>query len=76
MQEVKVSSKGQIVIPREFRKELGIKAGQKIAIEEVDGVLFIIPIPKDPVKAMRGLSKGVFRKSSVKLIRELREEWH
>ena len=75
MEEVIVSSKGQIVVPKEFRDDLGIKEGQKVVVEEVDGAIIIIPVPKDPVKALKGLAKGVFRKSSTQLVRELRDEW-
>jgi len=75
MEKAKVSSKGQLVIPKQFRDEMGIGKGKEVFVEEIDGVLLIIPIPKDPVKALRGISKGVFKKSSVKLVRELREEW-
>ena len=75
MEEVIVSSKGQIVVPKEFRDDLGIKEGQKVVVEEVDGAIIIIPVPKDPVKALKGLAKGVFRKYSTQLVRELRDEW-
>ncbi|MFY3740012.1 MAG: hypothetical protein HMLIMOIP_000437 [Candidatus Nitrosomirales archaeon] len=30
---------------------------------------------KDPVQAMRGLFKGKTKRSSVELVRQLREEW-
>jgi hypothetical protein len=30
---------------------------------------------KDPVQAMRGLFKGKIKKSSVELVREIRDEW-
>ena len=29
---IKVSSKGQIVIPREVRKKLGVKGGEKLLV--------------------------------------------
>jgi len=75
MEEVTMSSKGQIVVPKEFRDDLGIKEGQRLVVEEVDGALIVVPVPKDPIKALKGLAKGVFRKSSTQLVRELREEW-
>lgn len=75
MPEVTVSSKGQIVIPKELREELELKAGKKVAIQEVDGVLILIPVPRDPVEKLHGLTEGIFRKESVKVLRELREEW-
>ncbi|MGO8806448.1 MAG: AbrB/MazE/SpoVT family DNA-binding domain-containing protein [Candidatus Bathyarchaeia archaeon] len=34
---IKVSSKGQIVIPREIRKKLGVKGGEKILVLTRDG---------------------------------------
>ncbi len=34
---IKVSSKGQIVIPREIRKKLGVKGGQKLLVLTCDG---------------------------------------
>ncbi len=35
--EVKLSSKGQIVIPREVRKKMNLKPGDKVKIEAVKG---------------------------------------
>jgi AbrB family looped-hinge helix DNA binding protein len=34
---IKVSSKGQIVIPREIRKKLGVKSGEKLLVLTCDG---------------------------------------
>jgi AbrB family looped-hinge helix DNA binding protein len=34
---IKVSSKGQIVIPREVRKKLGVKGGEKLLVLTRDG---------------------------------------
>ena len=34
---IKVSSKGQIVIPREIRKKLGMKSGEKLLVLTRDG---------------------------------------
>ncbi len=54
MTEVILSSKGQMVIPKELRESLGLKPGQRLEIEALsDGTLLIIPIPDDVVKAMR-----------------------
>ena len=70
-----MSSRGQVVIPKSLREAGKLKEGQRFVVEEIDGAFLMIPIPKDPVKALRGLAKGVLRGSSVKLVRELREEW-
>jgi antitoxin PrlF len=34
---IKLSSKGQIVIPREIRKKLGMKGGEKLLVLTCDG---------------------------------------
>lgn len=38
---IRVSSKGQIVLPKSFREKVGITDGDYILIEEVDGILLI-----------------------------------
>jgi len=73
--EMRVSSKGQIVIPQQIREKLRIKKGRKVAVEEVGGTIVIVPVPKDPVKAMKGMARGIFKESSVEIVRRLREEW-
>jgi AbrB family looped-hinge helix DNA binding protein len=58
MNIVKTSSKGQIVIPAEIRKKLGIKPGQKVALTLVEDKAVIEALPEDPIKALRGVLKG------------------
>lgn len=38
---IKVSSKGQIVIPREVRKKLGVKPGEKLLVLTHDGDILL-----------------------------------
>jgi len=38
---IKVSSKGQIVIPREVRKKLGVKGGEKFLVLTRDGDILL-----------------------------------
>lgn len=71
---ITVSSKGQVVIPQGIREKLRIKKGQRVKIEEVGGTIVIVPIPKDPVKALKGAAKGITGKST-ETIRALRKEW-
>ncbi len=53
-----MTSKGQIVLAKEVRDRLGLKPGDKI-MEVLDGrMLYIVPIPKDPVKALEGMFKS------------------
>ncbi|MFB3879644.1 MAG: AbrB/MazE/SpoVT family DNA-binding domain-containing protein [Armatimonadota bacterium] len=43
MATVKVSSKYQIVIPREVRRVLGIQKGQTVSVIPVGGVIEVVP---------------------------------
>jgi AbrB family looped-hinge helix DNA binding protein len=38
---IKVSSKGQIVIPREVRKKIGVKGGEKLLVLTHDGDILL-----------------------------------
>ncbi len=53
-----VSTKGQTVIPKEIRDAVGLKEGQKLGWVLREGTLSVIPIPEDPVRALRGILKG------------------
>lgn len=55
---VRTSIKGQIVIPKEIREQLGITPGKKVLLCVVGGHAEITPLSDDPVKAMRGIIKG------------------
>jgi len=57
MATVKVSPKYQVVIPREVRKELGIKPGEKVQIFLYDGRIEFVPVRR--MKSMRGFLKGI-----------------
>ena len=56
-QHARVSSKGQIVIPAEFRKRLGIKTGTSVAMSEKDGALVIEPVISI-IRRLRGSLKN------------------
>ncbi|WP_041440538.1 AbrB/MazE/SpoVT family DNA-binding domain-containing protein [Syntrophobacter fumaroxidans] len=58
MPVVKTSSKGQIVIPKELREKLGIGAGRKLLLRLVGNHMEIVPLPDEPVKALRGILKA------------------
>lgn len=53
-----VSAKGWIVIPAEYRKKYNIQPGDQVHVVDYGGVLAIVPVPQDPIKAGRGLLKG------------------
>ncbi len=60
MAEAKLSSKNQIVIPKEAREALGLKAGDKIEIVVRDRTLLLFPRPKSYEAAIRGLARGLY----------------
>jgi len=57
MDTVIVSPKYQIVIPREIRKSLGIRPGQKVRVFQYEDRLEFVPLRK--MRQMRGFLKGI-----------------
>ena len=57
MKPVKVSSKYQIVIPKEVREFLGIHPGAAMHLFALDGRIEVVPVR--PVKSLRGRFKGI-----------------
>lgn len=53
-----VSVRGQTVIPRLIREKLGITPVTQLHWEVKNGVIVVLPIPSDPVKAAVGVLKG------------------
>ena len=60
MNIVTTSAKGQVVIPKKERKQLGIKPGSKVIIEAVWDHIEIRPVPDDPIE----FYCGIFREGS------------
>jgi AbrB family looped-hinge helix DNA binding protein len=57
MEAVTISSKYQVVIPREVRKQFNLKPGQKIMFIPYNGTLRVVIVP--PIKKARGMLKGM-----------------
>ena len=55
--EVKITTKGQMVIPKPLRKRYNLKEGTKAKIIEVKEGLLIKPIPGKPSAGLRGMMK-------------------
>lgn len=52
---VKTSLKGQILIPKEIRKRLGLQAGQRVNLKVVGpGRVELTPVPLEPAEAFCG----------------------
>ena len=55
---IKMSSKGQIVIPAALRKKLGLTPNTQIRVTEHDGQIVLQPITRDQINKVRGIFKG------------------
>jgi AbrB family looped-hinge helix DNA binding protein len=68
-----VSSKGQLVIPKELRDALSIKARQKVLVKLAKDHIEVTPLPNDPSEAFCGaFGKGASLTQA--LLRERKEE--
>ena len=52
-----VSTKFQVVIPKEIRRDIGLKSGQVVQIIAKSGVITMVP--DQPLSSMRGYLKGM-----------------
>jgi AbrB family looped-hinge helix DNA binding protein len=53
-----VYERGQTVIPKQVRDALAIEHGTRLRWEVHEGVIHVIPIPKNPIEALRGALKA------------------
>jgi AbrB family looped-hinge helix DNA binding protein len=54
---ITISSKYQIVIPKELRQNLNISPGMQLSASLEDGVIRLVPLP--PIEDMKGILKGM-----------------
>lgn len=73
MKMSRISKKGQVVIPKEIRDALGIKAGD-IVFFRLEGGKILIDVTKQRMKEILKSGKPLDEKS-VEFQRKLREEW-
>lgn len=72
MTEATISTKHQIVIPREARRALGLKAGDKLLVLVHGQKIIVLEKPKSHAAATRGLARGVY---SGTYLQEERKGW-
>jgi AbrB family looped-hinge helix DNA binding protein len=74
--EAKITSKGQITVPREVRHALGVKPGDKIVFERNGDEVVVRPARKESVfEKYRGIGNPGLpsgRKAILKMIAEMR----
>jgi len=74
----KVTSKGQITVPSEIRKSLGIKPGDHLRFEQREGVISLVrETGENPFEKWRGIGTGYLIEGEgldavVAFIREMR----
>jgi AbrB family looped-hinge helix DNA binding protein len=68
--EAKLSTKNQIVIPREARTALDVKAGDKLLVVIRNGTVVLLPKPKKYSKSLKGIAKGLYPPDYLKRERE------
>jgi AbrB family looped-hinge helix DNA binding protein len=66
-----VTKRAQTVVPAKLRKRYGIKGGDFLEWIDDGKVIKVIPIPGDPIKALRGSARG---EKLVKRLWESRQE--
>jgi len=69
MDNVIVTSKGQVVIPAKYRRKFNIKKGTRLSLFERKGELIIKPITDEYIRTMSGITGTQGR-----LLKALKEE--
>ena len=74
--QARITSKGQITVPHEIRRALGVRPGDKLLFEKEGSSVRVRPVrTKSPFEKYRGIgSRGIGRgrKAVVQWVRELR----
>ncbi|MEW6367931.1 MAG: AbrB/MazE/SpoVT family DNA-binding domain-containing protein [Acidobacteriota bacterium] len=58
MEVVVVTTKGQIVIPAEVRRTLGVRKGSRLAVEERKGTIILRPLTREHFLKLSGVARG------------------
>jgi antitoxin PrlF len=64
---IKISPKGQIVIPREVRKKLGVKGGEKLLVLTRDGDILLRKIKEVSIEEIAKKIEKVTSKESISI---------
>ena len=76
MSETTISPKYQVVIPKEVRRKLNIKEGQRLQVYPVGDSIVMSPKPKSYSEKMLGLGKDLWKGiDPLEYIRQERADW-
>ena len=53
-----VTKRGQTVVPADIRKRYQIEEGDRLSWIDDGAVIRVVPVPEDPIRALRGSGKG------------------
>ena len=73
MTQATLSTKNQIVIPREAREALGVKPGDKLLVVVRGENVVVLQKPQSQHKAIRGLSRGRYGRD---YLQKERQSWN
>ncbi|MDD5558926.1 AbrB/MazE/SpoVT family DNA-binding domain-containing protein [Candidatus Methylomirabilis sp.] len=60
MPSIKLSTKNQIVLPKEAREAMGVKGGDELVVVVKGGITLLWPKPKSYAKALAGKGRGLY----------------
>lgn len=66
MRTARLSSKNQIVLPREAREAMHLKGRDELLVVVKNAVTIIMPKPKTYREALSGMGKGLYPKTRLK----------
>ena len=73
---VKVSNRYQIALPSLARKRLNIQAGDRLLVDIQDGMILLLPQPKNYVEHLTGLHKDIWQKmDTTTYLEQERDAW-
>lgn len=77
IKEAKITSKGQITIPKEIRQKLNLKPGKKVTFLTRGKEAVITPKIEDPMKELKELRQEIsFKEEEIeKMIEESKRKW-
>ena len=70
--QTSVTKRGQTVIPALIRKRYAIEEGDKLSWFDDGETIRVVPVPRDPLRALRGSGQG--ENLLDKLLEERKEE--
>lgn len=78
MNTTTLSKKNQIVVPKDVRDSMNLKSGEEVALYPLDNDrAVLVRRSKDPVAALHGLGKDIWRKlgGTEKYLKNERASW-